>query len=297
MTYEQLRIFVAVAEREHITRAAKFLNLAQSGVSSAVALLERQFGLKLFHRIGRGIALTEAGKYFLEEARTILTRTHDVEIAMTEFAGLRRGRLRINATETISNYFLPKNLIEFHTYFPDIELIVETKSIAQVMRAVSCSDVDLGFIEGPIEGTKVVTEIVGSDHVIIVASPTHHWAKCQSLEIEKLAEGPWIMREPEAGTSVIFADWWTQNGIRIERVNTIITLPSNEAVRAAVEAGAGVAALSSLVCAQSLADGNIVRLKVQLPKYDFYALQHVDNFRSKAASTFLAMFKTTKVQH
>ena len=63
MTLEQLRIFVAVAEREHVTRAAEFLNLSQSAASSAISLLEQQFGLKLFHRVGRGIALTEAGKF------------------------------------------------------------------------------------------------------------------------------------------------------------------------------------------------------------------------------------------
>jgi hypothetical protein len=71
MTLEQLRIFVAVAERQHVTRAAEALNLAQSAASAAIAALESQHGTQLFHRVGRGIELTEAGRLFLEEARAV----------------------------------------------------------------------------------------------------------------------------------------------------------------------------------------------------------------------------------
>jgi DNA-binding transcriptional LysR family regulator len=70
MTFEQLRVFVAVAERQHVTRAAATLNLAQSVASAAIASLEAQHGAALFHRVGRGIELTEAGALFLLRART-----------------------------------------------------------------------------------------------------------------------------------------------------------------------------------------------------------------------------------
>ena len=74
MTLEQLRVFVAVAERQHVTQAAKSLNLAQSAVSHAVSTLEDSFHVKLFNRVGRGIELTEAGVMFLVEARAVLAR-------------------------------------------------------------------------------------------------------------------------------------------------------------------------------------------------------------------------------
>src|SRR5262249_13048655 len=61
VTLDQLKIFIAVAEREHITRAASALGLAPPSVSAAVASLEREFGTKLFHRVGRGIVVTEGG--------------------------------------------------------------------------------------------------------------------------------------------------------------------------------------------------------------------------------------------
>jgi len=74
MTLEQLRIFVGVAEREHMTRAAEALNVTQSAASGAIAALEGRYGVPLFHRVGRGIQLTEAGRGFLDEARSVRGR-------------------------------------------------------------------------------------------------------------------------------------------------------------------------------------------------------------------------------
>ena len=74
MTLEQLRIFVFVAERLHMTRAAEALGLTQSAVSAAVAALETRYGVRLFDRVGRGLALTEAGRVFLPEATAVLLR-------------------------------------------------------------------------------------------------------------------------------------------------------------------------------------------------------------------------------
>ena len=84
MTLEQLRVFVAVAERQHVTRAAEALHMAQSATSAAVAALEARHGAKLFHRVGRGIELTEAGALFLPEARAVLARARAAELALSD---------------------------------------------------------------------------------------------------------------------------------------------------------------------------------------------------------------------
>ena len=98
MTLEQLRVFVAVAERQHVTRAAEALNLAQSAASAAIAALEARHGAKLFNRVGRGIALTEAGTLFLAEARAILARVEAAELVLSDLGGLLRGTLAIQAS-------------------------------------------------------------------------------------------------------------------------------------------------------------------------------------------------------
>jgi len=92
MTLDQLRIFVAVAERQHVTQAAHALNVAQSAASHAIAALEARHDTKLFDRVGRRIELTEAGHAFLAEARSVLARAEAAELALGEFGSLKRGR-------------------------------------------------------------------------------------------------------------------------------------------------------------------------------------------------------------
>ena len=93
MTLDQLRVFVAVAERQHVTQAARALNVAQSAASNAIASLEARHKTKLFNRIGRHIELTDAGQAFLKEARAVLAAVNAAELALMEFGNLKRGVL------------------------------------------------------------------------------------------------------------------------------------------------------------------------------------------------------------
>ena len=107
MTLEQLRIFIAVAEKQHVTQAARELNLTQSATSAAIAALETRYDVKLFDRIGRGIALTQTGRDFLVEARAVLARARAAAQVLNDLAGLKRGSLTIAASQTVANYWLP----------------------------------------------------------------------------------------------------------------------------------------------------------------------------------------------
>ena len=122
MTLEQLRIFVAVAEKQHVTQAASELNLTQSATSAAIAALEARYGIKLFDRIGRGIVLTQTGRDFLIEARAVLARAKAAAQVLNDLAGLKRGYLTIAASQTVANYWLPGRIQAFHTAHPGIDL-------------------------------------------------------------------------------------------------------------------------------------------------------------------------------
>ena len=148
MTLDQLRVFVAVAERQHMTRAAEALGLTQSAVSAAVAALEAQHGIALFHRVGRGITLTDAGRAFVDEARGVLSRATAAELALSEFASLARGRLAVAASKTIASYWLPAHLVAFHRRFPGIAIEVSVGNSAEVAAAMLAGAAELGFVEG-----------------------------------------------------------------------------------------------------------------------------------------------------
>src|SRR6476660_7945502 len=122
MTLEQLRIFVAVAEREHVTQGARDLNLTQSATSAAIAALEARYATKLFDRVGRRIVLTQAGRLFLTEAKAVVARASAAEKLLADLAGLTRGSLGLGASQTAGNYWLPAIIHRYQSRFSGISI-------------------------------------------------------------------------------------------------------------------------------------------------------------------------------
>jgi DNA-binding transcriptional LysR family regulator len=291
MTLDQLRIFIAVAEREHVTRAADALGLAPPSVSAAVALLEREFGTKLFHRVGRGIVVTEGGKLLLDEARAVVNRVAAVNLAMHEFAGLARGRLAIKASQTIASHFLPLRLVDFHLAHPGVALVVSVGNSTEVVAAIIRGEIELGFVEGPEEqfsDPRLAVEMIARDDLVMVVSANHPWMAQKKLTEHDLSAGKWVLREDGSGTRAAFVEALASLGVPYGRLDIAIELPSNEAVLA----GAGATILSARVCADAVKAGGLKILPVSLVPRSFCAVQHADRYRSRAVSALLEILRT-----
>ena len=148
MTLEQLRVFVEVAERLHVTRAAAVLNTTQSAASAALQALETRLGAGLFDRLGRRLELTQAGHVLLPEAKAVLAKVSGAEQALADLDSLLRGRLRLWASQTIAGYWLPPFLYRFHAAHPGVMVDLKVGNSLQVSRAVLDGAADLGFVEG-----------------------------------------------------------------------------------------------------------------------------------------------------
>ena len=249
MTLDQLRIFVAVAERQHVTHAAEALNVAQSAASHAIASLEDRHQTKLFNRIGRNIELTDAGQAFLKEARAVLATVEAAELALMEFSDLKRGVLSVRASHTIANYWLPRHLAAFRRAYPQIEIRASIGNTAQVATAVEDRETELGFVEAAIHSEQLTSTTVARDQIIVVVAPYHELLKRKPLSPTDLMEVEWVLREHGSGTRAVFEDALVAFGLDARALRIALELPSNEAVRAAVEAGLGAAAISASVAA------------------------------------------------
>src|SRR5690242_3588987 len=163
MTLEQLRLFVAVAEREHMTRAAAVLHRTQSAVSAAIAGLEAQSGVILFHRVGRRIVLTDEGRAFLAEARAVVAQADAAQRALADLAGMKRGLLSVMASQTIASYWLPPKLVAFRTAYPQVAVTALAGNTAEVARAVAEGQVEIGLVEGEVTDPLLEQTLVGHD--------------------------------------------------------------------------------------------------------------------------------------
>lgn len=286
MTLEQLRIFVAVAELEHMTRAAQSLNLTQSATSAAIAALETRYAVKLFNRIGRRIELTDAGRLFVVEARAVLARASAAETVLADFADLSKGTLALAASQTVGNYWLPPLIHRYQTQYPGISLSLVIGNTEQVAAWVIEGSADLGLIEGEIDEPALAVQPVADDELVLVVGAAHPWAKKRAVGPRDLKTIRWVLRERGSGTRAMFETALAKFGVAVGDLDVALELPSNEAVRSAVAAGAGATVISKLVVTALLKTRALVALDLPLEKRRFLILRHKERYVTRAAQEF-----------
>ncbi len=289
MTFDQLRIFLAVAEREHVTRAAEFLNLTQSTVSGAIAALEARHNVKLFDRVGRRIELTEEGRIFAGEAKGILAMVRSAEATLADLGGAPRGTLSVFASQTIASYWLPQQLVRFHKLYPQIDLRLEAGNTAQCVRAVSAGAADLGFIEGAIDEPGIFVKLVAHDRLVIVVGTGHPWASKPPQSPRELGEQQWVLREMGSGTRSSFEDAMRAQGVATSQLRVVMELPSNEGICAAVAAGQYATAVSESVAQAGVNAGLLATVPFELPSRAFSLILQPERHQGRACKAFREM--------
>lgn len=288
MTFEQLQVFVAVAEREHLTNAARAIGLTPSAASAAVRALEASYGVALFHRVGRRIELSPAGREFLGEARAILDRARAAELRLSELGSLARGTLTIWASQTVTDAWLPPRLMRFHAAHPAIEIRLTPANTRAVAEAVLDGRAEIGFVEGPVAHEGLRARTVARDEMVVVAAPGHPFADGAPVTAaEVVAEVSFVLRERGSGTRSEFEAALAAAGADPRALKVALELPSNTAVLSAVRAGGAATPISRSVADPFLAAGNLAVVGLPLPARAFRALRHPDRPEGPAARALL----------
>ncbi len=289
MTLEQLRIFVAVAEREHVTRAAADLNLTQSATSAAVSALEARYATKLFDRVGRRIALTDAGRTFLAEAKAVLARAASAELVLADLAGLKVGSLRLAASQTVGNYWLPGIIHAFRSAYPGLAVEMTMGNTETVAAMVRKGEANIGFVEGEVDSHALGVAPVADDDMALVIAPSHPWASAKNGSSLDLRSSPWVMREHGSGTRSILEAMLAAQGHGLGDVSISLVLPTNESVRVAVESGAGATVMSRLAVSNALKAGRLVAVDYPVPRRKFFMLRHSQHHETAAEREFVRL--------
>ena len=177
----------------------------------------------------------------------------------------------------------------FRRQHPGIDIRLSVGNTARVAAAVHEGAADLGFIEGVIDHPMLIGRTVARDQLIVVVAPDHPWAGLEPITPEMVAAADWVLREPGSGTRSVFEAALAELAPGLPPLRVALELPSNEAVRAAVEAGLGATALSASVAASSLEAGLLVEVRLPLPERDFTLIRHAERYQSQAAAALLAI--------
>ncbi|MBD2777498.1 LysR substrate-binding domain-containing protein [Iningainema tapete] len=255
MTFEQLRIFLAVAEFLHFTRAAEALYITQPAVSAAIQSLEVEYGIKLFHRIGRHIEITDAGKLLQAEAQKIVEQVTLTEQGLRELNDLQRGELKLGSSLTIGNYWLPEKISKFKRQYPGIIFNCTLGNAEEICQGTAAGLFDFGFVTGEVKlslKSQIEQEVLGSERLQIVVGKSHPWYERTEICPEEILTTSWVMREAGSGVQQMFEHALQNWEIDLTKLDVVLVFNSSEMVKAVVEGGIGAAAIPELMVKKEL---------------------------------------------
>ncbi|MDR0225583.1 MAG: LysR family transcriptional regulator [Burkholderiaceae bacterium] len=289
LTLRQLEIFCAVAQTGSTVAAADAVALSQSATSAALQQLEQAMGAQLFERVGRRLALNDAGRALLPEALALLEQARGMEQAFSARTQGLPVRLRVAASTTIGTYALPAVLARLARSHPQLSVDLRIANTREVGEAVQALDVDLGLIEGSSQWEGLEVEPWMRDELVIVAAAHDglvQEAALRPLGVAALRQARWLLREPGSGTREMVEHALLPH---LRQLPAGATLGSSEAIARCVAQGLGISCLSRVLVQALVASGELAVLPTTLPRMwrDFSLVQRAGKRRSPALQAFV----------
>ena len=294
MELRHLRTFREVARGLSFTRAARELGYVQSAVTSHVKALEADLGVRLFDRLGRRVALTDAGRGLLGYAERMLDLAEEARASVAG-GGEPEGTVVVSATEMQCAYRLPPVLEEFRERFPKVRLVFRpstpTGSLdAETRRALSEGAIDAAFVlQGPLDVSHpdFVAEPLVEEPLLVVARPDHPLARAPAVTPADLEDEPILLYEKGCGYRAVFEDALARACARPNEAP--VEFSAGEAIKRCAEAGMGVAVLAAVSVEREIEEGRLAALRWEQPDFRVLtqAVRHKDKWVSPALEAFL----------
>ncbi|MEV0283011.1 LysR family transcriptional regulator [Kribbella sp. NPDC050820] len=258
---DSLMLLTLVAELGSLGQAADRLQISQPAASKRLSMLERRLGLPLAERGTHGSVLTTEGKAVCQWSERVLGEVHTLMAGATALRTARDQDLRLAASMTLAENFLPAWLAELQRQSPGVQLSLRVTNSEQVTELAARREISIGFTEAPTVPRGLSSRTVATDRLAVVVARSHPWARRRRpVPLTELAETPLIVREHGSGTREtldrIFAT------AKLQSVPPLVVLEVNAAVRSAVAAGIGPAVLSAATVQNDLALGHLIEVEL-----------------------------------
>lgn len=171
-----LRLFVAVADTNNLTRGAERCHLSAASVSVRIKNIEEDLGTKLFIRSSHGVTLTVPGQAFVHHAKIVLAQLEHLRNDVQDYDRGIKGHLRFVASITAIAEYLPATLGRFLSSHPDVSIDLKERPSSEVVRAVSEGSADLGIVAGPVRTEDLEVKPYRSDRLVLVVPSDHRLA-------------------------------------------------------------------------------------------------------------------------
>ncbi|MBP3041050.1 LysR family transcriptional regulator [Bacillaceae bacterium Marseille-Q3522] len=289
MEYKQLTTFQKAAELLNFTHTAEQLNFAQSSVTAHIKALEDELGVQLFDRLGKSLALTDAGRKLLFYANQILSLTAEAKKAVA-VEKEPSGTLVIGATESLCTYRLPKILATFRQQYPKVHFHFSPGiSDKDILQQLEKGNLDAAILmDADLVPDVFLVEKLKKEAILVVASPSHPLTTKQSVSPEDLFRESLLLTEKNCSYRRRFDHDFFRYGLSPEH---IFEFAGVEAMKQCVIAGLGIAVLPEMTVKKEVEEGTIKVLPWQESQLYVHAhlVRHKDKWLSPALAAFMEL--------
>ncbi|WDL96452.1 LysR family transcriptional regulator [Alicyclobacillus sp. ALC3] len=291
MEFKQLQTFKVLTEELNFTRTAQRLNYAQSSVTTQIQVLEREFDVQLFERLGKRVRLTEAGERLLHYADRMLGLAEEAYLFVPGNDN-PTGTLTIGAVESLCTYRLAPVLMEYRTKYPNVELVFKTGICADLRKQVSHGELDLSFtLEEVGTDEALVFDVLMRESMLILVRKGHPLSDMKAVEPVDLEGETILVTEPGCSYRTMFENTLAAAGLR----NPKVEFASVEAIKQCVMAGLGVTLLPKMAVKEELRNETLVSLPWVGPEFPVVTQMcwHKDKWMSPALQAFIRAARET----
>ncbi len=237
----QLSQFQVVARLEHMTRAAEELNITQPSLSKAIKRLEREVGVELFDRQGRGIRLNQFGAAFLTRLERVFRELNAATDELRDLAGLERGTVSLAAGAL---HWLPDVLLPFRAAYPEVRFRLYQRSLAELHGLLERGEIDFCFVPAASTTRAIHWRHLQTEEISLVVPSCHRFAGRPSVSLRDVSQEEMVLGKPGDVLREIMNGYFRQAGFA-PRVACEADEPA--AVEDYVAAGLGVAFIPGLL--------------------------------------------------
>lgn len=291
MEIKTVTTFVKIAEMLNFTAAAAELGYSQAAVTAQVKQLEEELGVLLFDRLGRTVALTEAGRQFLPHAYGLL-RAASEAAASVQGAREIRGEIRIGASSSISSGRIPDLLSRFVERYPKVRVTVKNSDyILSLVEKIRRGELDfLYLLDEPnhYADFRIISE--RRDPVGFVTAADHPLAKAKNITLEQLSREAVVTSDLDSSYTLYFADLMRRRGLPFRPA---LELSSVSAIVDIVKRGFGIGFIPLFAAEELLRDGTLAVLETEDPGIEIWSqlFCHKDKWITPAMEAFIGLFE------
>lgn len=282
MDTQHLKAFITVARLESFTEAAEQLHLTQPAISKRISALEQQLNCRLFDRIGRGIALTEAGEALLPKAEKILQDVSDTELALSNLSGNVGGTLKLATSHHIGLHHLPQLLKLYTRDYPEVTLDLDFMDSEKAYAAINRGEVELAIITlSEHQPVNMAAIPLWEDPLAFVVAADHPLAAVETPDLSQLSHLPAILPDTSTQTTQLVTQLFDNN-----HCGLMLSMTTNylETIKMMVSIGLGWSALPETMVDDQLK--KIVLPGITLTR-DLGCIHHRERTLSNAARAFI----------